>query len=61
MLEEKRSRRNKGSSNRVNKNEPEHSEYECDLCGMKFGNSLGDMELHKTIVHFQNDVKHTEY
>ncbi len=30
------------------------SEYVCDNCGMSFGNSLGDMELHKTLVHLQN-------
>ena len=30
------------------------SEYVCDNCGINFGNSLVDMELHKTIVHLQN-------
>ncbi|HKR74061.1 MAG TPA: hypothetical protein VJR94_08110 [Candidatus Nitrosocosmicus sp.] len=29
-------------------------EYECDLCGMQFGDSLGDMELHKLLVHLQD-------
>ena len=40
--------------NRVNKGRAGPSEYECEKCGKKFGNSLGDMELHKTIVHLQN-------
>jgi hypothetical protein len=36
------------------KNRPNQSEYVCEKCGMNFGSSLGDMELHKTIVHLQN-------
>jgi hypothetical protein len=28
-------------------------EYKCKECGINFGNSLGDMELHKLIVHLQ--------
>jgi hypothetical protein len=42
--------------NRVKKDRTNSSEYEyeCDMCGMNFGNSLGDMEIHKTIVHLQN-------
>jgi hypothetical protein len=40
--------------NRVKKDSADPSEYECEKCGKKFGNSLGDMELHKTIVHLQN-------
>ena len=28
--------------------------YECEQCKMKFGASLGDMELHKLLVHLQN-------
>ena len=36
------------------KNRSNQSEYVCEMCGKKFGNSLGDMELHKTIVHLQN-------
>jgi transposase-like protein len=40
--------------NRIKKDSADPSEYECEKCGKKFGNSLGDMELHKTIVHLQN-------
>lgn len=38
---------------KIEKKGSNQSEYVCDNCGMKFGNSLGDMELHKTIVHLQ--------
>jgi hypothetical protein len=31
------------------------NEYECEICGMKFGHSLGDMELHKLLTHLQNN------
>ena len=27
--------------------------YKCEECGINFGNSLGDMELHKLTVHLQ--------
>lgn len=28
-------------------------QYECKECGIDFGNSLGDMELHKLTRHIQ--------
>jgi len=28
-------------------------EYKCEECEINFGNSLGDMELHKLTVHLQ--------
>ena len=27
--------------------------YKCEECGINFGNSIGDMELHKLTVHLQ--------
>ena len=35
-------------------------EYKCEECEINFGNSLGDMELHKLTVHLQKgdmDIK----
>ena len=28
--------------------------YKCEECGIDFGNSIGDMELHKLIIHLQS-------
>jgi hypothetical protein len=39
---------------RIGNETSNQSEYVCEKCGMNFGNSLGDMELHKTIVHLQD-------
>ena len=38
--------------NEKNKEEKNY-EYKCKECGINFGNSLGDMELHKLTVHLQ--------
>ena len=38
--------------NEKNKEEGNY-EYKCKECGINFGNSLGDMELHKLTVHLQ--------
>jgi len=34
-------------------NEETYSKYKCKECGINFGYSLGDMELHKLRVHLQ--------
>ena len=39
------------SSKRCKPSMPE--EYECKICGKKFGDSLGDMEHHILIEHMQ--------
>lgn len=39
---------------RISEETSNQSDYVCEKCGMNFGNSLGDMELHKTIVHLQD-------
>ncbi|HET8792678.1 MAG TPA: hypothetical protein VFM31_02705 [Nitrososphaeraceae archaeon] len=31
------------------------NEYVCRICGKKFGESLGDMELHQLISHIQSN------
>jgi hypothetical protein len=28
--------------------------YKCEECGIDFGKSIGDMELHKLIIHLQS-------
>ena len=28
--------------------------YRCEECGIDFGNSIGDMELHKLLIHLQS-------
>ena len=38
-------KRSLSTFNRVKKDNAGPSEYECEKCGKKFGNSLGDMEL----------------
>ena len=41
-------------SNKENKEEKDKSyKYKCQECGIDFGNSLGDMELHKLTFHLQ--------
>ena len=35
------------------KEEGRKYEYKCEECKINFGNSLGDMELHKLTVHLQ--------
>jgi rRNA maturation endonuclease Nob1 len=34
-------------------NEEINYKYKCEECGINFGYSLGDMELHKLTVHLQ--------
>ena len=34
-------------------NEDINYKYKCEECGINFGYSLGDMELHKLTVHLQ--------
>jgi hypothetical protein len=34
-------------------NEEGNYKYKCEECGINFGNSIGDMELHKLTVHLQ--------
>jgi len=34
-------------------NEETNYKYKCEECGINFGNSIGDMELHKLTVHLQ--------
>jgi hypothetical protein len=50
----------KEKNNKVNNKENEEEEeenksykYKCEECGIDFGNSLGDMELHKLTFHIQ--------
>jgi hypothetical protein len=41
-------------SNKENEEEEDKSyKYKCQECGIDFGNSLGDMELHKLTFHLQ--------
>jgi 5-methylcytosine-specific restriction endonuclease McrA len=41
-------------SNKENEEEEDKSyKYKCQECGIDFGNSLGDMELHKLTFHVQ--------
>jgi hypothetical protein len=35
------------------KEEETNYKYKCEECGIDFGNSLGDMEVHKLTVHLQ--------
>ncbi|MGD9533194.1 MAG: hypothetical protein AB7V56_05435 [Candidatus Nitrosocosmicus sp.] len=39
----------------VNKEIGSMNEYICSICGKKFGESLGDMELHQLISHIQSN------
>lgn len=41
------------TKNNEKKKEETNYEYKCKECGINFGNSLGDMELHKLTVHLQ--------
>ena len=34
-------------------NEEGNYKYKCEECGINFGNSIGDMELHKLTIHLQ--------
>lgn len=34
-------------------NKEANYKYKCEECGINFGNSIGDMELHKLTVHLQ--------
>ena len=48
----------KNKDNKENNKENEEEEdksykYKCQECGIDFGNSLGDMELHKLTFHLQ--------
>ncbi len=48
----------KNKDNKENNKESEEEEdksykYKCQECGIDFGNSLGDMELHKLTFHLQ--------
>lgn len=41
-------------NNKENEEEEDKSyKYKCQECGIDFGNSLGDMELHKLTFHLQ--------
>ena len=41
-------------NNKENEEEDDKSyKYKCQECGIDFGNSLGDMELHKLTFHLQ--------
>ena len=41
-------------NNKENEEEEDKSyKYKCQECGIEFGNSLGDMELHKLTFHLQ--------
>jgi hypothetical protein len=44
------------NNTRTNDNEENgetNYKYKCEECGINFGNSIGDMELHKLTVHLQ--------
>ena len=39
----------------VENNKRQYQEgYKCEICGKKFGTSLGDMERHTLLTHIQN-------
>jgi hypothetical protein len=40
-------------NNNNEKNKKINYKYKCEDCGIDFGNSLGDMELHKLTFHLQ--------
>ncbi len=57
-MEEDRNKNKNNNKNRGNKNEEKEEndrnyKYKCEECGIDFGNSLGDMELHKLTFHLQ--------
>jgi len=43
------------NNNSIKKEDKEETnyKYKCEECGIDFGNSLGDMEVHKLTVHLQ--------
>ena len=50
--------RNKNNNSKGNKKEEKEEKdrkykYKCEECETEFGNSLGDMELHKLTFHLQ--------
>jgi 5-methylcytosine-specific restriction endonuclease McrA len=40
-------------NNKGNEEEDKNYKYKCQECGIDFGNSLGDMELHKLTFHLE--------
>lgn len=44
---------NNTSTHDNEENEETNCKYKCEECGINFGNSIGDMELHKLTVHLQ--------
>jgi 5-methylcytosine-specific restriction endonuclease McrA len=40
-------------NNKENDEEDKNYKYKCQECGIDFGSSLGDMELHKLTFHVQ--------
>jgi hypothetical protein len=51
---------NKDNNNNEKNKEKTNYQYKCEECKIDFGNSLGDMELHKLTVHLQKgdmDIK----
>jgi len=44
-------------NNNNEKNKEINYKYKCEECGFDFGNSLGDMELHKLTFHLQKGDK----
>jgi hypothetical protein len=54
-LEEIRKKNNNSKWNKKEEKEEKDKKYKykCEECGIDFGNSLGDMELHKLTFHLQ--------